>query len=164
MAMWVRSTVADYEKPLTRYAAAITGDAEIARDVVQDTFLKLCRADRPALNGRLAAWLYTTCRNGAIDVRRKSRRTNPASTDVETRAADQPSPGSAAEQKETAGEMLRLVALLPENQREVIRLRFQGGLKYREISEVTGLTVSNVGFLIHTAIDTIRKRMSDPDE
>ena len=58
--------------------------------------------------------------------------------------------------------MLALVGDLPENQREVLRLKFQCGLKYREISEVTGLSVSNVGFLIHTAISTLRKDLHTP--
>ena len=42
---WVRSAVARYEGPLTLYAARLLGDADRARDVVQDTFLKLCRQD-----------------------------------------------------------------------------------------------------------------------
>ncbi|HVW37914.1 MAG TPA: sigma factor, partial [Pirellulales bacterium] len=59
---WLRSVVARYEGPLVRYAARITGDAERARDVVQDTFLRLCEQDRAELDGRLAQWLYTVCR------------------------------------------------------------------------------------------------------
>jgi RNA polymerase sigma-70 factor (ECF subfamily) len=48
---------------------------------------------------------------------------------------------------------------LPDNQQEVIRLKVQNGLSYREISEVTGLSVSNVGFLLHKGIKTIREKM-----
>ncbi len=62
-----------------------------------------------------------------------------------------------------AGEQVRRVleelARLPENQQEVVRLKFQAGLRYREISRVTGLSVSNVGFLLHTALKTIRGRV-----
>ena len=43
---WIRSAVARYEGPLTLYAARRLGDADRARDVVQDTFLKLCRQER----------------------------------------------------------------------------------------------------------------------
>ena len=52
-----------------------------------------------------------------------------------------------------------VVAALPPNQREVVRLKFQSGLSYQEISGVTNLTVTNVGFLIHTAIKTIRRQL-----
>ena len=56
--------------------------------------------------------------------------------------------------------MLKILASLPENQQEVIRLRFQNDLTYKEIGQVTGFSVSNVGFLIHTGLKTIRHQMS----
>ena len=52
------------------------------------------------------------------------------------------------------------IEALPDRQREVIRLKFQQGLSYKEISSVTGLSASNVGFLIHTGVKTIRKGLS----
>jgi RNA polymerase sigma-70 factor (ECF subfamily) len=56
-----------------------------------------------------------------------------------------------------------LLDSLPKNQREVVYLKFQCDLSYKEISEVTRLTVSNVGFLIHTALKNIRKQvLSEP--
>ncbi len=69
------------------------------------------------------------------------------------------SPATQAEQRDTADEVLRLLEQLPENQQEVVRLKFQYGLTYQEISKVTNLTVSNIGFLIHTAIKTIRQQL-----
>ena len=56
---------------------------------------------------------------------------------------------------------MRLLATLSANQQEVVRLKFQAGLSYRQISEVTGLSVTNVGFLLHTAIARLRKRVAD---
>ena len=61
--------------------------------------------------------------------------------------------------RETAGEVFRLLDGLPKNQREVVYLKFQCDLSYKEISEVTQLTVTNVGFLIHTALKNIRKQV-----
>jgi RNA polymerase sigma-70 factor (ECF subfamily) len=48
---------------------------------------------------------------------------------------------------------------LPSNQQEVFRLKFQNGLRYQEISRVTKQSVSNVGFLLHTAMKTIRRQL-----
>jgi len=48
---------------------------------------------------------------------------------------------------------------LPENQRAVIALKFQNGLSYKQISQQTGLSVSNVGFLIHTGLKTLRRAL-----
>lgn len=159
---WIRSALSEYEQPLTRYAARITGDAEAARDVVQEVFLRLCREDAAQLNGKLAPWLFSVCRNRALDVRRKDARmqvgiAEPNATQHTTHA----DPATLAERKEGTSQVLSLVDTLPPNQQEVIRLRFQNGLRYKEIAEVAGLTVTNVGYLIHTAVKTIRTSLAD---
>ena len=63
------------------------------------------------------------------------------------------------DRKETAGEIFRMLNGLPKNQREVVYLKFQCDLSYKEISEITKLSVTNVGFLIHTALKTLRKQV-----
>ena len=62
----------------------------------------------------------------------------------------------------TSADVDRALRALPPNQQEVIRLKFQHGLKYKEIAAVTGLSVSNVGFLIHTAIKQMRGTLGGP--
>jgi len=71
--------------------------------------------------------------------------------------AAEPRPGAALEAAETHASVLRLIDRLPPNQQEVIRLKFQNGFSYKEISRITELSVSNVGFLLHTAIKTLRR-------
>ena len=68
-------------------------------------------------------------------------------------------PADEVEQNETTSRVLKMLSHLPPNQREVIRLKFQAGLSYRQISEVTGLSESNVGFLIHTGLKTLRQQL-----
>ena len=63
------------------------------------------------------------------------------------------------ERQESTTKALRYLSRLPENQQEVIRLKFQHGLSYKQISSVTRLSVTNVGFLIHTGLKTLRHRM-----
>ena len=63
----VESAQADFEGPLTGYAAGLLGgDWDRARDVVQDTFIKLHRQDPASIQGRLKSWLYTVCRNRSM--------------------------------------------------------------------------------------------------
>jgi RNA polymerase sigma-70 factor (ECF subfamily) len=157
---WVRSALDRFEGPLVRYAAQITGDLERARDVVQDTFVRLCAEDRARVENHLTEWLFTVCRNRALDVRRKESRMTPLSDEqLADCESNDLSPADATERRETTSQVLQLIEGLPENQREVIRLKFQNDLSYREISQVTNLSVTNVGFLLHTAIKTIRERM-----
>jgi RNA polymerase sigma factor (sigma-70 family) len=157
---WVPSVLAEYEQALTRYAAHITGDIERAREVVQDTFLKLCRQKPDQIRSHLAQWLYTVCRNRALDVIRKEKRMTGIS-DVQLNAQVHPGPeiSSTLEQTEQLSEVMKALNTLPTNQQEVIRLKFQGDLSYLEISRITTLSVSNVGFLIHTGLKTIREKV-----
>ena len=159
-AEWVSAAVNRYAGSLTRYATLITGDLEQARDVVQDTFVRLCEEESGRVNSHLAQWLFKVCRNRALDVQRKESRMKPLSeVEMSSQAGFDASPAAQAEQRETADEVLRLLEQLPANQQEVLRLKFQYGLTYQEISKVTNLTVSNIGFLIHTAIKRIRQQL-----
>ncbi len=164
-ATWMRSILDRHEGPLTRYAARITGDVDLARDVVQEVFMRLCAEDPSEVNGRMPQWLFTVCRNQALDVRRKERRMRTLElAEVAVPADGRLDPSIAAEGRETHSRVLRLLATLPESQQEIVRLRFQNGLSYKNIAEVTGLTVTNVGYLIHTAIKTMRERLGETNE
>jgi len=159
-AQWIRAAVDRFSGPLTRYAQVIIGDLDQARDVVQETFIRLCAEKPERVDSHLAQWLFTVCRNRALDIQRKQSRMKPLSqAEMNAQASPDASPAAQAERHETDGEVLGLLARLPKNQQEVVRLKFQNGLSYREISEVTHLSVSNVGFLMHTALKTLRQQM-----
>lgn len=158
---WIRSALDRFEGPLTLYANRITGSIEQARDVVQETFIRLCSQKRSKVEPYLAEWLYRVCRNRALDVRKKEKRMTPlADAQTEIQKSQEPSPLESLEQKESTTEALRALSALPENQQEVIRLKFQHELSYKEISQVTQLSVSNVGYLIHVGLRSIREKMN----
>jgi RNA polymerase sigma factor (sigma-70 family) len=156
---WIQSVLARFEQPLIRYAAHITGDIERAREVVQDTFLKLCRRNSLREGDHLAPWLYTVCRNGALDVRRKEKRMTGLDDARLQQVPVKPEFHAALEQNEQLAEVMNVLGTLPANQQEVLRLKFQGDLSYQEISRIANLSISNVGFLIHTGLKTIREAM-----
>lgn len=160
---WVTSVLERFEGPLTRYAARITGDLDSARDVVQETFLRLCAQDRAKVDGHLAQWLYAVCRSRAVDVRRKDKRMQALDEpEVDTRVKANADPAVVVESHDGVRHVLHALSTLPDNQQEVVRLRFQSGLSYKEIAKVTKLSVSNVGYLLHTAIKSIRERLTAP--
>eukprot|EP01035_Chromulina_nebulosa_P002687 gene2687-3654_t len=68
---FLERTFADHAAPLTRYAARLLGDADRARDVVQDTFVKFMAQPVAAVDGHVVEWLFTVCRHRALDVLRK---------------------------------------------------------------------------------------------
>ena len=148
---------AEQRGPLTRYATRLLGDPDRARDVVQDTFVKFMGQPAAAVDGHVVEWLFTVCRNRALDVLRKEGRMmrfDPGQ--VERVTAMEPRPGRLLERAETQERILRLIERLPHNQQEVVRLKFQYGFSYKEIARITELSVGNVGFLIHTAVARLR--------
>jgi RNA polymerase sigma-70 factor (ECF subfamily) len=153
---WVRDAVGRFEGPLVRYAARLLGDVERARDVVQDTFLKLWETDRVDVDGHLAPWLYTVCRNRALDVMRKEGR---MSTLSDGRIEASPRPAGDGPDPEGTSQVLALLDRLPRRQQDVIRLKFQCGLSYKDIGQVTQLSVSHVGVLIHHGMKAIREQL-----
>jgi RNA polymerase sigma-70 factor (ECF subfamily) len=158
---WVAECLGRYEAPLTRYAARILGDGHGARDVVQETFLRLCSQESTSLNGRLRPWLYTVCRRLALDeLRKEGRMLTPGETTIDARESGEADPAATVEQRDTAALAERALASLPRNQRECIELKLRHGLRYREIAEVTGLSLGNVGFLIQVGTRSLRERMS----
>ena len=71
-------------------------------------------------------------------------------------------PSARAERKDDESTLLAALRALPLRQQEVVRLKFQDGMSYREIGAVTSNSVSNVGFLLHTALKTLRARLRAP--
>ena len=157
----VQFAVEQFEKPLVGYAFHILQDVERARDIVQETFLRLCKAEMSKVQDHLAPWLYTVCRNLALDIRKKEARMKHMSdVQLELRVSDGPSPSMSLEGREDAGVVLTAICSLPANQQEAIRLKFHQGLRYREIAEVMDISTSNVGFLIHKGINKLRERLA----
>jgi RNA polymerase sigma factor (sigma-70 family) len=151
-----------FEIPLLQYARRITGDREQARDVVQETFIKFQRNGAVRRQDEPATWLFTVCRNAALNVCRKERRMMHLDEQlIEARESEQPMPFNQLEQKEAAGFLLRIVATLPPRQQEIIQLKFQNDLSYQQIAKIMQTTANNVGVLLHTALKTLRQRYGE---
>lgn len=144
--------VSHYETRLIRYAARLTGCNDVAQDVVQDAFIQLFRKWEGDLipSPPLSSWLFRVTHNKAVDaVRQRSRR-----ADVETRhAAEQPdsiSPSSG--QSEQAFRAAAALHALDEREQQLVILKVYEEKSYKEISDITGLSSGNVGYILHHAM------------
>lgn len=161
--MTLEMVMAAHESALLRYAARLLNNAEAAQDVVQDAFIRLHRnwGTRVSDDGRLPGWLYRTTHNAAVDyIRRESRlkRLHEAHAQ-EVDSADRPTQTEALEAKDRRQLALEHLARLESAEREVLVLRLQEGLSYREISRVTGRTEGNVGCLLHHATRNLTQNL-----
>ncbi len=151
-----------YESILLRYAAryvSSSGGQAAAQDIVQEVFLRLVRESRPSSGEateieHVSAWLYRVTRNLAVDLARKEdsmerRERWAAVSEVQT------PPRPNVESKELASVVEAKLHGLPERERDVLILKIQEQKSYREISSITGLSASNVGYLIHKGLKAL---------
>jgi len=158
---WFNKVVLKYERPLTRYSLNILTDLSKAQESVQDTFLRLWKHGLIEEDKSLKVWLYKTCRNLSIDRLRKEGRMSLFNDgDEEELLCLKEMPSERLQREQENLEIMNMVSELPQKFQEVIRLKFQEELSYKEISEVTGYTVSNVGVLLHQSMLHLREAIS----
>jgi RNA polymerase sigma-70 factor, ECF subfamily len=123
---------------LRRYARALTRDAEIADDLVQDTLVRALRSEHLFHGGDIRSWLYTILTNLNRN-RLRSLARRPAMSSIEDNdAPDASSPDAGRRDIE------RALADLTEEQRSALLLVVLEGLSYREVAEVQGVPIGTV--------------------
>ncbi|MDR1964678.1 MAG: sigma-70 family RNA polymerase sigma factor [Planctomycetaceae bacterium] len=146
------------------YAARLLSDPDAAQDVVQEVFLRFEQNQEKI--GQPRAWAYQTARNLVIDHFRRLGKTNERTENSYQNIcqnvpaeATRFNPALLAEKKEEIKMIQKKVNDLPARHREVLRLKFQEGLKYAEIAEVLNEPVTTVAWLLHEAITLLRKEL-----
>jgi len=154
---WLADILVRYEKPLLKHAYSLCSDREQARDAVQETFFRLVRIREKGMPENLAGWLFAVCRNIVSDhLRRQKVVQFGIDFSVFETEGSEPSPHDQMDRGERDRRLAELVAGLPERERELIRLKFQVGLSYRAIEEVTGISQGNIGYFLHLAVKQLR--------
>ena len=157
---WLSLVFRDHQRPLMGYATHLMGDADRASDVVQDTFVRLCKQPREQVQDRVRQWLFAVCRNRAMDILKKENRMRTLDDAGASQSSRDGDPQLVAQRRDSAEQAGSLINSLPKQQQEVIRLKVESEMSYREISELTGLSVSNVGYLLHTGLKSIRSHLA----
>jgi RNA polymerase sigma-70 factor (ECF subfamily) len=159
--------VTRYERELFGYLRRYVGDATLADDVFQNTFLQLVVKAGQYEPGRpVRPWLYTIATHQAIDALRRQGRHQAASLDryreeagngeagslMDTLESRAPGPGDAAEGQERREWVRAGVDQLPDLFRQVLILAYYQGLKYREIADILDIPVGTVKSRLHAAL------------
>lgn len=153
--------VDEHSANLVRYCWHKTGNVETAREIVQELFLKLAKSDFSKVEDHVIPWMYAVCRNLATDaLRKQSRLVMTEEQDIDNRnSTKEIDPVKAFLRAETKDLLRSCLENLNERDREVVILKFQNGLSYQDISDITGLSTSNVGYIIHQSVVRLRELM-----
>jgi RNA polymerase sigma-70 factor, ECF subfamily len=138
-----------------RYRFGMSADAE---DLTARTFEKAWRARhryRRDVAG-FTTWLLSIARNVAIDEYRSRRPHAPLEAAVAVAAADA-TPEDVIVHRSDAERLDALLAHLPERDRELLSLKYGAEMTNRAIAQATGLSESNVGTILHRAVQTLRR-------
>jgi RNA polymerase sigma factor (sigma-70 family) len=153
---WIKSLLMQNEKRLLRYAQKWVS-REAALDIVQETFLRLLKENQKDLEGYEVQWLFRVCRNLAFDFRKKDM--GMLRTDLNSIASTAATQDENVERAQTNSQVQDAVQRLNETQQEVIRLKFEEGFSYKEISTITGHSISYIGVLIHEAMKILKAEL-----
>ena len=134
------------------------GNEALAEDLTSRTFEKAWRERHRYRRdvSKFSTWLLTIARNAAIDHRRTERRHAPleAADDVPA----QESPEEEAAMRSNFVRLSQLMAELDDRERELLALKYGAGATNRAIADVTGLSESNVGTIVHRAVSELRSK------
>jgi RNA polymerase sigma factor (sigma-70 family) len=153
-----------YERTFPRvyaYVAALLRDRSAAEDVTAQAFERAYRKRRSyrAARGSMDAWVFGIARNAALDeLRKRSRRAKLEGDPEDVHAASPEDQADMALRRETVRAAL---ASLDGQERDLIALKFAGGLSNGEIARVLRMSESNVGTRLHRTITKLREACHD---
>ena len=153
-----------YERTFPRvyaYVASLLRDRSAAEDVTAQAFERAYRKRRTyrASRGSMDAWVFGIARNAALDELRKRKRRATLETDPEDTGAT--APEDHAEQALRREAVRAALASLDGQERDLIALKFAGGLSNGEIARVLRMSESNVGTRLHRTITKLREACHD---
>lgn len=159
-----------YEREIFSYLRRYIGNAELAEDAFQGTFLQVhLKCEQFDSSRRFRPWLYAIATNQAIDAQRRAKRRrmvsldSSAATDSENRqgswadklVAEVSDPSDVAGSREDGLWVNDAVAGLGDSLQRVVQLVYFQGLKYREAAEILGIPVGTVKSRVHAAVQRL---------
>mgnify|MGYP002152565547 CR=1 FL=1 len=159
----LQRTVSTYESALLRYATRLVGNPTAAEDVVQNAFVTLIRRwrDDPSPSPQISAWLYRVTHNEAVDyLRKESRRRELHVRHAEEQEASR-SPHPDRTVSDRAADATHALNQLDERERLLVVLKVYEQKSYKEIAEIAGLSVGNVGYILHQAMKKMARHLRE---
>ena len=151
------------------YIQMMVKDGDVADDIFQETFIKAVRVideGRYTDNGRFLSWILRIAHNQVIDhfrAQKQNRQLNEAEAGYDVlgtlRLAERTEDEIVCEQ--IASDVRRMVELLPDEQREVVMMRYYSGLSFKEIAEQTGVSINTALGRMRYALINLRKMIKE---
>ena len=143
---------------------------DVADDIFQETFIKAVRVideGRYTDNGRFLSWILRIAHNQVIDhfrAQKQNRQLNEAEAGYDVLGTLRLAERTVEDEivcEQIASDVRRMVELLPDEQREVVMMRYYSGLSFKEIAEQTGVSINTALGRMRYALINLRKMIKE---
>ena len=152
------------------YIQMMVKDGDVADDIFQETFIKAVRVideGRYTDNGRFLSWILRIAHNQVIDhfrAQKQNRQLNEAEAGYDVLGTLRLAERTVEDEivcEQIASDVRRMVELLPDEQREVVMMRYYSGLSFKEIAEQTGVSINTALGSMRYALINLRKMIKE---
>ena len=152
------------------YIQMMVKDGDVADDIFQETFIKAVRVideGRDTDNGRFLSWILRIAHNQVIDhfrAQKQNRQLNEAEAGYDVLGTLRLAERTVEDEivcEQIASDVRRMVELLPDEQREVVMMRYYSGLSFKEIAEQTGVSINTALGRMRYALINLRKMIKE---
>ena len=156
-----QTLLSSYQKPLYNHIRNIVLNHDDADDVLQNTFVKVFRSLKDFKGeSKLFSWIYRIATNEAITfLNAKAKRNGMTNADFQEKKIENLQADSYFEGDEIQLKLQKAIALLPEKQQLVFKMRYFEELKYEELSDILGTSVGALKASYHHAVKKIEEYM-----
>lgn len=152
------------------YINMMVKDRDVADDIFQETFIKAVRVideGRYTDNGKFLSWILRIAHNQVIDhfrAQKQNRQLNEAEAGYDVLGTLRLAERTVEDEivcEQIASDVRRMVELLPDEQREVVMMRYYSGLSFKEIAEQTGVSINTALGRMRYALINLRKMIKE---
>lgn len=166
----ISTLIEKYNRRVRDYIRMMVGDADVAADIAQETFIKAVRVideGRYTDSGKFQSWIMRIAHNKALDYFRSQKNNNSVSESsagynvLGTMKYADKSVEDSMISDQISADIRALVELLPDEQREVVMLRYYSDLSFKEIAEQTGVSINTALGRMRYALINLRKMIQE---
>lgn len=166
----ISTLIEKYNRRVRDYIRMMVGDADVAADIAQETFIKAVRVideGRYTDSGKFQSWIMRIAHNKALDYFRSQKSNNSVSESsagynvLGTMKYADKSVEDSMISDQISADIRALVELLPDEQREVVKLRYYSDLSFKEIAEQTGVSINTALGRMRYALINLRKMIQE---
>ena len=162
----ISKLIEKHRKRILDYILMMVKDRDVADDVFQETFIKVVRViddGRYVDNGKFVSWVMRIAHNQVIDYFRQAKQTNSVSESdagydlLNSKNFAEITVEDKMVEEQIAADLRKLIECLPDEQREVVKMRYFSNMSFKEIADFTGVSINTALGRMRYALINLRK-------